>query len=440
MHKTWLVISREYLSRVKKKSFIIITLLIPVLAAGMFALEIFLAMGGNKETQHIAVIDESGFLGDGLQDGEQLFFTGIHDQDPKAFVSQYQKAGYNGLLVIPRIDLVHPAGFTYYAPHQLGLSPYLYITGQLNKVIEQKRMLEAGIDQAKLDRIKADVSLSQPGSDLSGSGKHNGLVTEAATAIGYILGILIYLILFFYGMQVMRGVAEEKVNRVAEVLVSSVRPFQMMIGKVVGIAAVGLTQFLIWIILGLVTFLIFGALAPGMMPHGETISQAQQLGQAASPQVADAMSSVTHMIQSLPIVRILVCFLFYFLGGYLLYAALFAAVGSAVDQEMTESQALTLPITLPLIISFFIMFNTIQQPNSPLSVFASIFPLSSPLVMIARLPFGVPWWQLLLSMVLLVVGFLFTIWLAGRIYRTGILLYGKKVTLRELGKWIFRKY
>lgn len=429
MRKTWLIISREYLSRVRKKSFIIITLLIPLLVAGMIALEIFLAVGGNKETQHIAVIDHSGLFGDRIADGQQLFFTPITGADTAGLIRTYREKGFDGLLVIPRLRLNNPKGFVYYAPHQLGMGPYSYITGQLDKLIEDQRMLAMGIDAGALKRIKSHVDLIQPGSGTGGDGENghqNSHATTAATVAGYLLGFLIYFVLLFYGMQVMRGVAEEKVNRIAEVLVSSVRPFQMMIGKVVGIAAVGLTQFGIWLILGIITFLAMGSLMPGTALAG-------QAGGAASA------AAVTAVISSLPLGKLLGCFLFYFLGGYLLYAALFAAVGSAVDQDMTESQALTLPITLPLVISFFITFNTIQQPASPLSVFASMFPLSSPLVMIARIPFGVPWWQLVISMVLLLASVLATIWLAGRIYRTGILLYGKKVTLKELARWAFRK-
>lgn len=438
MHKTLLIIRREYLSRVKKKSFIIITLLIPFLVAAFIGLEVFLATGGNKQTQHIAIIDKSGLFTGKIKDGKQLFFTFLNDKDPVEFRKEYQQAGYNGLLSIPKIDLNDPKGFTYYAKNQLGLDPYAYITDQLNSVIEDQRMLAAGIDKDKLAHLKSDVAISQPGESTGASG-NTQYATFASTAIGYVSGFFIYFILLFYGMQVMRGVAEEKTNRIAEVLVSSVKPFQMMIGKVIGIAAVGLTQFLIWIILGIVGVVVLGAVAPGMMHHAGDLQQMQQVGSPQNQQMVEAFSQVQNALSTLPITKIIICFLFYFLGGYLIYAALFAAVGSAVDQEMTESQALTLPITLPLVISFFIMFNAIQQPNSPLAVGASIFPLSSPLVMMARIPFGVPWTQLALSMVCLVLGFLFTIWMAGRIYRTGILLYGKKVTIKELAKWAFRK-
>lgn len=435
MHKTWLIIRREYLSRVKKRSFIVITLLVPVLIAGFVALQAYIISGGSKEDQHVAVLDESGLFRDKLQDSENIHFTFLQGADPSVYRDHYADSGYTGYLYIPPIELSNPSGFTYYAKNQLGLSTYMFLTGQLNSAIESQRMINAGIDKDRLAGIKANVSLAQPG---TGTG-NTEYATVAATAAGYVAGFLIYFVLLFFGAQVMRGVAEEKTNRIAEVLVSSVKPFQMMIGKIVGIATVGLTQFLIWGVLVLVLFSTLGALFPGVAGHAADLQQAGQMGAGANSQVADAMGKLQLVLDTLPLTELLVCFVFYFLGGYLLYAALFAAVGSAVDQDMTESQALTLPITLPIILSFFLMFNAIQEPNSPLAVVTSIIPFSSPLVMIARIPFGVPWWQLALSITLLVLGFLFTTWLAAKIYRTGILIYGKKVTLKELGRWAFRK-
>jgi ABC-2 type transport system permease protein len=439
MNKTWLIVKREYLSRVRKRSFIIITLLIPFLLAAFIAIEVYLISGGSKQTQHIAVIDESGYFDGKLKNGDDVFFTFLQGKQAGEYRRHYQEDGYTGLLYIPQIDLSHPAGFTYYGKSQLGLGTYSYITGQLNEVIEGQRMIAAGIDKQQLDAIKADVELVQPGSgEAAGAEGNTAYATYAATAVGYISGILIYFVLIFFGMQVMRGVMEEKTNRIAEVVISSVKPFQLMFGKIVGIAGVGLTQFLIWIVLGFVFTSVAGSLFPGLAHHAGEM-QSMQMGGAQNQQAMDAISKVRDVVQTLPITLIIVCFIFYFLGGYLMYASLFAAVGSAVDQDATESQSLVFPVTLPILLSFFIMFNAIQQPNSPLAVGASIFPLSSPLVMIARIPYGVPWWQLILSMALLVLGFLLTTWMAGKIYRTGILLYGKKITIKEMGKWLFRK-
>lgn len=430
MRKTFLIIKREYLSRVRKKSFIIITLLVPVLFVAFIAIEVFLISGGNKDNKRIAVIDDSHLFENKLRDGESIYFIYLDTDQPEALIKQYKQKGYTGLLYIPKIDLQRPNGFTYYGQNQLGFSSYEYITGQLDRVIEDQRMLKAGIDKQELDAIKADVDLSQPGS----SGEEGS--TAVSTVVGYFSGFLIYFILFFFGSQVMRGVMEEKTSRIAEVMISSVKPFQLMIGKILGIAGVGLTQFIIWLVMIVLLFIGLGAVAPDMAHQA---GQMQMQNSGSSQMAAVAMQKANFILSSLPVTKIIFCFLFYFLGGYLLYAALFASVGSVVDQDMTESQSLIFPVMLPILLSFFIMINAIQQPNSPLSVGASIFPLSSPLVMMARVPFGVPWWQLVLSMVLLVLGFLFTTWLAGKIYRTGILLYGKKVTFKEMGKWLFRR-
>lgn len=436
MHKNWLIIQREYLSRVKKKSFIIITLLIPFIIIGFIALEIFVIAGGSKGTKKIAVVDESGLFKDHLQDGQNIFFTFIENKPVDEERKTYKKEGFDGLLYIPDIDIQNPKGFIYYSDNQLGLNTYLYVTGQINHTIKDRRMILAGIDQDALKKMDVEVSISQPTSSGEASGDTRYL-TYASSAIGYVSGFLIYFALLLFGTQVLRGVAEEKTNRISEVMISSVKPFQLMTGKIIGIGGVGLTQFIIWIILALIGFFVAGSFLPDMQSMQGM--QQMQMGAEGNLQAAQAFEQVKNLFYLLPITEIIICFIFYFLGGYLFYAALFAAVGSAVDQEMTESQSLTLPITMPIIISFFIMFSAIQEPNSALSVFCSIFPLSSPLVMMARIPYGVPAWQLILSAVLLIAGFIFTTWVAAKIYRTGILLYGKKVTLKEMLKWVVRR-
>lgn len=434
MNKNWLIIQREYISRVKKKSFILLTLLIPLIIVVFIALEIFIFSGGSKEHKQIAVLDESGLFEQHLSSKEDMKFIFLEGETLASAKNVYKKAGYSGLLYIPKIDLQSPKGFTYYSDQQLGLNSYLYITDQLKNIIKNRRMVLAGIDRKALDRMTPSINLSQQTSSFQSSTQTKYL-TYASSAIGYISGFLIYFALILFGTQVLRGVAEEKTNRISEIMVSSVKPSQLMTGKIIGIGAVGLTQFIIWIILGGLGFFIFSS----FIATPSNMQNMQQMGAMNSAESIRMLSQVKDLFHLLPIAEIIFCFLFYFFGGYLFYAALFAAVGSAVDQEMTESQSLTLPITMPIIISFFIMFGAIQAPNSTLSVFCSIFPLSSPIVMMARIPYGVPAWQLILSIVLLIAGLIFTIRIAAKIYRTGILLYGKKVTLKEIIKWTLRK-
>lgn len=433
MGKTWLIIKREYLSRVRKKSFIIITLLVPVIIVIFIGIVAFIAMDSSKENLQVGVLDSSGLFTHHLMDGHGVFFRDVRGQNIDHLREHFADEGYNGILYIPTFNISQPEGITYYGSSQLGLDADTYIKGQLDSVVEDRRMRLAGIDRNKLDSIKSDIDLKT----VTGEDHKEGSVL-VAFFVGYGSGFLIYFSLIFFGMMTMRGVMEEKTNRIAEVIISSVKPFQLMLGKIIGIAGVGLTQFFIWIVLTLI--LVNGALAvsPQMVHNAQHL---QSMQGPAQSQMSGQMAMEIHQVlnSNINFTLVVVCFLFYFLFGYLMYAALFAAVGSCVDQDATESQSLTFPVTLPIILSFLIMFQAIQQPNSALAIGASIFPLSSPLVMIARIPFGVPWPQLALSAVLLLGGFMLTTWIAGKIYRTGILLYGKKVTLKEMAKWLFRK-
>jgi ABC-2 type transport system permease protein len=258
--------------------------------------------------------------------------------------------------------------------------------------------------------------------------------------IGYLSGILIYMLTFIYGAMVMRGVMEEKTNRIAEVVISSVKPFQLMMGKITGIGMVGLTQFLLWVVLLVALAVVAqGFISPDTWKGVQQLQQSNAMGNAGSAvQVGEAAQKL-FQLTNVKWGMTLICFLFYFIGGYLFYSALFAAVGSAVNEDPQEAQSLMLPITLPIIFSFVIMTIAVQDPAGPLAVWASIIPFSAPIVMMARIPFGVPWWQLGLSMSLLVLGFLGTTWLAGKIYRTGILMYGKKPSWKTMWKWAFHK-
>jgi ABC-2 type transport system permease protein len=291
-------------------------------------------------------------------------------------------------------------------------------------------MVAAQIDPEKYKAISADVSVDNTIDSANGEKK---AVAGVAYAFSFAAGILIYMILLIYGMMVMRGVMEEKVNRIAEVIVSSVKPFQLMLGKIIGIGAVGLTQFGIWLILMFLLQMVIPFIFPGLFHQMAAARAAQPGGQE------NMLLTISEGIKSLPIGLMVFCFVFYFLGGYLIYASLFAAVGSAVSEDQQEAQQLTFPIMMPIILGFVIMTKAVNDPNSGLALFGSLFPLTSPIVMMGRIAYSPPSWQIILSMVLLILGFLFFTWLTAKIYRTGILMYGKKITWKEMWKWAVRK-
>ena len=314
------------------------------------------------------------------------------------------------------------------------------IQGKINKVLEEKRFLSQNISKDKLDSLRKETEIDYRGLDGNAEKQSKAGLSYG---VGFISGFLIYIILFIYGTMVMRGVMEEKVSRIAEVIISSVKPFQLMMGKIVGIGAVGLLQFIIWATLITLLQVLIPLIIPGVAEQMQ--SQAIQPGMAGI-QAAKSSGAMTEILKNLSLINwplILGSFIFYFLGGYLLYSALFAAVGSAVNEDPQDAQSLVLPITMPIIFAFVIMMKAVNDPNSNLAVFGSMFPLTSPIVMMARVAHGVPEgvsaWQLIVSGLLLIGGFIGTTWLAAKIYRTGILLYGKKVTWKEMWKWAFRK-
>lgn len=427
MNKIWIIIQREYMTRVQKKSFIVITLLLPLLFVGMFLIPVLVMTSDSDEK--IAVIDDSGYFTARLADD-----GGVHYKFVAAgvdtFKINYRDYGFSGLLHIPHIDVNRPGNVIYYSQGQMNIMLKSNMEKRLNSVLEDMRMEAAGIDKVKLESIR---SAKMDIINLSGKNEDKGSA-GLAYAVGYASGFLVYIILLVFGTTVMRGVMEEKMNKVSEVMISSVKPFQLMMGKIVGIAAVGLTQFFIWVIL------IIGLqmLLP-LFVGADTLQAATEAQRADNAAMMDVIEKINFVKDSVNWPLVIGCFVFYFLGGYLFYASLFAAVGSLVSEDPNEAQALTFPVTLPVIVSIFIMMAAVQHPDSQLAVWGSIIPLSSPVVMMARVPYGVPFWQLGLSMVLLVAGFTATTWAAAKIYRTGILLYGKKITLREAARWLVRK-
>ncbi|MCW3462963.1 ABC transporter permease [Chitinophaga nivalis] len=435
MEKIWLIIKREFLTRVRKRSFLVVTLLVPLAFAAMLIVPILLATS-NSEKQRIAVIDRSGLFANKFPDANGIYFKYLPDQSPDSLKKHYEEKGYNGVLFIPAIDINRPSGIEFYSNGQASVSLESNINRNINDIIEKKRMELQGIDQSRLDGIRSDISAEFK----NGKEEQKGS-SWVAYAVGYASGFMIYIVLLLFGTSVMRGVMEEKVNRIAEVMISSVKPFQLMMGKIIGIAAVGLLQFMIWgVLIGIIYTLIPLFLSP------ETIQAASQGGamaQGDQAEAAAAFSKIREIMGNIHWSLLISCFIFYFLGGYLFYAALFAAVGSLVNEDATDIQQLSFPVSVPIIIGIMIMMKAVHDPSSSLAVWGSILPFTSPMVMMARLPYGVPgtvpYWQLGLSFVSLIGGFIFTTWIAGRIYRTGILLYGKKITLKEAAKWVTRK-
>jgi ABC-2 type transport system permease protein len=441
MNKIWLIIKREYSTRVRKKTFILSTILTPLLFVGLITAVTIISVK-NVDQEKIAVIDNAGLFKGNLENGKAVTFefpTGVDS-------SNYEKKGYSAILYTPNKESNR---YRLISKKQLGLVAESNVEKKINQTIEDNLLKSTyNIDIKQLDSIrknarKADIDQAIKGKDAQVTKGNSGL----AYAIGYGSGFLIYITLFIYGTMVMRGVMEEKTNRIAEVMVSSVKPFQLMIGKIIGIGAVGITQFLIWIIL-----IVGLSAAAGAIFSPETLQQAADANQQLNNGGATSMASnsatqfaeIKDTLGSANWGLIIGCFLFYFTFGYLFYAALFAAVGSAVNEDPQDAQSLLLPIMMPIIIAIVIMINAITNPAGNLATWSSLIPFFSPIVMMARIPFGVPgtvpYWQLGLSMLFLVGGFLLTTWLSGKIYRVGILMYGKKVSWKEMSKWAFRKY
>jgi len=435
MNKVWLIIKREYLTRIRNKTFIWSTILTPLFFFGIFAVSIYMSTRSTEELT-VAVYDESGLFSGQLAGGRNLHYTYVSRPVYDSVVSKDGMEGYDGGLYIPAIDVDKPAGITYTSQKQLGLFSQEKINDDLNNVLERTRMIRANIDTSRLAEIKKNgISLTQKTITEDGSGAEAN--AGVSYAIGYAAGILIYFVILVYGSMVMRGVMEEKTNRIAEVIVSSVRPVQLMMGKIVGIGAVGLTQFLIWILLLIVGYTVMvSTMAPGNLQDIAAGAEAAGGSGAALMKAQQAMGQI-----NIPLLT--GAFLFYFIGGYLFYAALFAAVGSAVNDDPQDAQSVMMPITMPIVFSVVIMTTAVANPTGPLAVWCSIIPFTSPVIMMARLPFGVPgtvpYWEFALSVLVLAGGFLFTAWLSARIYRTGILLYGKKATWKEMLKWAFSK-
>ena len=414
MHKIWLIIKREYLVRVRKKSFIIMTILGPILMAALLIVPTYLAEE-NKENRIIALNEDANY---NLEDSEFIHFTTIPTSEAELLKTDFNESPFYALLYIDGEN------FTLYSNQQISLSVSKSIERQLEQLIEHEKLKLLGIDLQILEDASTEINITTK--IISEDGNTSNSQAEASMGIGFISGILIYMFIFMYGTMVMRGVIEEKTSRIVEVIISSVKPFQLMMGKILGVALVGLTQFVLWILLTIIistvaelAFLDANVMATEMNSADQSVILAQ----------------VAEFTGGINLLQIFLAFIFYFLAGYLMYSALFAAVGSAVDAE-ADTQQFVLPITIPLILSFVLITPIMENPDGTLAFWMSMIPFTSPVIMMVRLPFGVANWELSLSIGILITSFIATTWLAGRIYRTGILMYGKKATYKEIWKWL----
>lgn len=432
MDKIWLVIKREYLSRVQKKSFLLATILTPLIFPAIMGIFIWIAMDETEGSalKIIEVVDENNMFF--IESSEQyaFSFSNTKFEDGKKMVQEGER---QGLLYIPKLDLSKPDGIIYYAERSPSITLISFLEASLKRRIEEQRLYESGIDPEVIAAYRTKVDIQTVNLNSFGEEK----ISDASVnyGLGFFSGILIYIFIFVYGNQIMHGVIEEKSSRIIEILVSSIKPFQLMLGKIVGIGAVGLTQFLIWVFLiSSVTFVVTGYFGL-QMPQQQVL----ELTNTEIDQNVMQDNSFTDLIlaiQGIDFINLALTFIFYFLGGYLLYGAFFAAIGAAVDAP-SEAQQFMLPITIPLLIAYLGLFVfVLNDPNSSVSFWLSIIPLTSPIAMMGRASFGIPTSDLLISMTLLVLGFLFSTWAAGKIYRIGILIHGSKVNYKTLWKWI----
>ena len=440
-----LIIGREYSTRVKKKSFILLTILTPLLMALLMVVPVLISLYSGEDRQVISIVDNTGLLEDYFQSDSKTEYRFLPVETTQESLKQSFATYDSGTVVyVSPLDEEGNADVMTYSKEPLGMEPKMDIEKKINTALRDEKLkkLDVGNFDEIMDKVRTDTKIDAYTIDNSGKEKKDSV--GLYMVIAYVLSFLIYMFVFLFGSMVMRGVIEEKTNRIVEVIVSSVSSFELMMGKIIGVALVALTQFAIWVLLlGGVTMglsgIVSGKMAEKMAETTTAMNESPLPNANVNPvDMGDLgeISDILNQVSQINFGYIIFCFLIYFLLGYLLYAALFAAVGSAVDNEADTNQ-LSLPITIPLMIGLFIMLHTFQHPSSSLSVWASIIPFTSPMVMLARIPFGsVPSWQLILSIALLALTFVVMAYISAKIYKVGILTYGKKATFKDLFKWI----
>lgn len=431
MDKIKLVLQREYLTRVKNKTFILLTILVPLFFIGISILPAYLMEMDSDEIK-IAVVDEYGVFEDAFPEREEYKIDYFSENVYDALKENFEDGSYGAIVHLPPKKnenhiLTLEKSIELYSTKKLGIGLPRYIERSLENRIEDLKIAHFQLDKESLNKIETNVSLKKI---VHNEGEQSEMESILGSALSVALGFIIYIFIFLYGAQIMRSVIEEKSSRIIEIIVSSVKPFQLLMGKILGVALVGLTQFAIWVVL----FSLGYAVMLSMIDMDvETINQ---LPQAELDQ--NAMYEMVHVVSSVDVMGIITgvfLFLFYFLVGFLIYAGLFAAVGSAVEHE-SETQQFMLPLSTPLLFAMIVAQIGFTNPDSPLIYWLSFIPLTSPVIMMVRIPYGVPTWEILLSMALLVLGFIYITKFAAKIYKTGILMYGKKASFKEIIKWL----
>lgn len=437
MSKLNLIIQREFIAKVRNKSFIVMTFLSPLILVGMGALVFFLMKKNDEKVKEIVYVDHSGlFSKEDFRNTETLHYQDFTVLGVEETKKKVEAGNHYGALIIPKQDSLEilAKSIEFYSKDSPGMSVMNTLENKIEQKLRNNKLNNFGIDIDKINasRIQSDIKMY----NFSGE-ESSKLINGLKIGVGAIAGYMLMMFVMIYGTSVMRSVIEEKTSRIIEVIVSSVKPFQLMLGKIIGNASAGLLQFFIWgILLFIISTVATSVFGVDMVEMQTSKLPAEQLQAAKQAAGGDKMQLIIQEILRLPILKMFLLFIFYFLGGYMLYSSLFAAVGAAVDNE-TDTQQFMLPIMLPLILGVYVGFATvINDPHGPISVAFSYIPLTSPIVMLMRVPFGVSWYELAISMSLLLITFIFMVWLAAKIYRVGILMYGKKPTYKDLYKWL----
>ena len=438
MNKLWLIVKREYLTRVTKKSFILTTLLLPF-GMGLFMLVLgYIMTYQDSDIVKVAILDEGNILNKAIKDEKDLYFS-FSTKSLSELKKEVEEKKYTGVLVIPPFKKMDSKDFTvqYYSDKALGIASELKLEQTIARKIRDHKIEKLGLNKEKLETLRSNVSID-PEPIKEGAKDRSSITGWVMAGIGWMLGFFMYFIIIINGMQVMTGVMEEKTNRIVEVMVSSVKPYQLMLGKIFGIGGVTLTQILIWLIL--FPLISFGAQLLFGIDFSEAQLEATQANSGLDQEEAQHMAmQVINELSSVNWWFVIPSFIIYLLLGFFMYSALFAAVGSAIGDDLGESQKLTVPITIPIMISLYLLFPVMNNPNGSLATWTSIIPICSPFIMPARLALDPPIWEIVVSLLVLIATTVFFVWLSAKIYRVGIFLYGKRITFKEMGKWLFYK-